>query len=173
MESFELLWVYDGTVEYAEGRRVGVDRLVLLRPGRRYIFSNDAGGRPARAVSIQFRIDVYPRVGQAGRLAVGVRLPDGDICRPLIHYLLAQRKRRDPLVVRPALSALIAAFVSGQVQTVAPAVRPLPKPLLARPGVHPHGTGQGPDTAVPPAGDRRGGGAGAIGDHQLLPKAPG
>jgi AraC-like DNA-binding protein len=130
MESFEFLWVYDGVVEYAEGRPAGVNDLVLLRPGKRYIFST--GQRSARALSVQFRVDVYPRVwGKPADWPLHRALPEGDICRPLLSFLLAQAPQRDSFVVRPALMALIAAFVTGKLSTAAPNLRPLSSGVLA------------------------------------------
>jgi AraC-like DNA-binding protein len=107
-----------------------VNDLVLLRPGIRYIFSTAA--RHARAISVQFRVETYPRAwGKPQTWPWQRALPEGDICRPLLTFLLAQAKRRDPTVIRPALTALIAAFVSGEMLTAAPSERPLPAQLLA------------------------------------------
>ena len=129
LDAFELVWPLDGTIEFLANLVAAPNQLALLSPGRRYIMST--GDHHVRALTVQFQIDRYPSRWRSPRGWPPVReLPDGDIARPLLCYLLTHAESRDPALIRPALSALLAAYITGRLVYNAPSAPAFPPQLI-------------------------------------------
>ena len=129
LNAFEFIWPIDGAIEFLAGHTATTNQLALLTPGLRYIFAT--GDHYVRAVTIQFQIDRYPRTWRSHTHWPKLRpLPDADIARPLLCYLLTHAQTRDPIILRPALTMLLSAFVTGKLIYHAPAAPAFPPSLI-------------------------------------------
>ncbi len=129
LNAFEFIWPIDGAIEIFADHTAAPNQLALLTPGKRCVFAT--GQHHVRAVTVQFQIDRYPRTWRTHSHWPSLRsLPDADICRPLLCYLLTHAKSRNPLIIRPALTMLLSAFITGQVVYHAPAAPAFPAVLI-------------------------------------------
>ncbi len=125
MRDFELVWIIEGNVVYhADDQTVACPpgSITLSRPGMRQAFTWDAH-QPTRHAYVHFEVEAWPASWPAPRQWPLVRaMPEGDVVRPLMRYVLSWCKRlaleqdaaaKGQAGGQWAMAALLEAYVHG------------------------------------------------------------